>query len=94
MVPKRVVKVGMLIPSIIHEIGVQLIASELSTTLLQPVSVNDLQLVLEAISSRSAHEPVDYERLEFLGDSILKYCTVVQAYAERKFVSSTTYYPY
>ncbi|KAJ3462019.1 hypothetical protein MRS44_010572 [Fusarium solani] len=82
MVPKRVVKVGMLIPSIIHEIGVQLIASELSTTLLQPVGVNDLQLVLEAISSRSAHEPVDYERLEFLGDSILKYCTVVQAYAE------------
>ncbi|KAL2680573.1 hypothetical protein Neosp_008175 [[Neocosmospora] mangrovei] len=85
MVPKRVVKVGMLIPSIIHEIGVQLVASELSTTLLQPVNINDLQLVLEAISSRSAHEPVDYERLEFLGDSILKYCTVIQAYAERKF---------
>ncbi|KAJ4252564.1 Dicer-like protein 2 [Fusarium falciforme] len=82
MVPKKVVKVGMLIPSIIHEIGVQLVASELSTTLLQPVGVNDLQLVLEAISSRSAHEPVDYERLEFLGDSILKYCTVIQAYAE------------
>ncbi|KAI8660851.1 hypothetical protein NCS57_01063400 [Fusarium keratoplasticum] len=85
MVPKRVVKVGMLIPSIIHEIEVQLVASELSTTLLQPVSINDLQLVLEAISSRNAHEPVDYERLEFLGDSILKYCTVIQAYAEHPF---------
>ncbi|KAM0425209.1 hypothetical protein ACHAPT_009526 [Fusarium lateritium] len=81
-VPKQVVKVGMLIPSIIHEIGVQLVASELSSTLLQPVGISNLQLVLEAISSRSAHEPVDYERLEFLGDSILKYCTVIQAYAE------------
>lgn len=93
MVPKRVVKVGMLIPSMIHEIGVQLVASELSNTLLQPVGINDLQLVLEAISSRSAHEPVDYERLEFLGDSILKYCTVIQAYAEREYFSSTTCYP-
>jgi dsRNA-specific ribonuclease len=40
--------------------------------------------VLEAISSRSAAEPVDYERLEFLGDSILKFCTVIQAYSERE----------
>ncbi|ODA83767.1 hypothetical protein RJ55_02283 [Drechmeria coniospora] len=33
----------------------------------------------EAISARSAREPLDYERLEFLGDSILKYCATVQA---------------
>ncbi|KAM5360433.1 hypothetical protein ACJZ2D_013760 [Fusarium nematophilum] len=80
--PRRLVQFGMLIPSIIHDIEVQLIASELSSSLLQPVGIMDLQLVVEAISSRSAAEPVDYERLEFLGDSILKYCTVVQAFAE------------
>lgn len=83
-VPRRAVKFGMLIPSIIHDLEVQLIASELASTLLEPVGISDLQLVLEAISARSAAEPVDYERLEFLGDSVLKFCTVVQAYSERK----------
>ncbi|KAJ3543364.1 hypothetical protein NM208_g3624 [Fusarium decemcellulare] len=81
-IPRRVVKLGMLLPSIIHELEVQLIATELSSTLLKPVGITNLQLVLEAISCRSAIEPVDYERLEFLGDSILKYCTVIQAFAE------------
>ncbi|KAM0336378.1 hypothetical protein ACHAPQ_004233 [Fusarium lateritium] len=84
-VPRRVVKFGMLIPCIIHELEVQLIASELSSTLLEPVGISNLQLVLEAISSRSAAEPVDYERLELLGDSILKFCTVIQAYSEHPF---------
>ncbi|RGP76085.1 dicer 2 [Fusarium longipes] len=84
-VPRRAVKFGMLIPSIIHDLEVQLIASELSSTLLAPVGIADLQLVLEAISSRSAAEPVDYERLEFLGDSVLKFCTVTQAYSEHPF---------
>ncbi|KAF5667653.1 Dicer 2 [Fusarium heterosporum] len=84
-VPRRVVKFGMLIPSIIHELEVQLIASELSSTLLEPVGISNLQLVVEAISSRSAAEPVDYERIEFLGDSILKFYTVVQAYSEHPY---------
>ncbi|KAG8673566.1 Dicer-like protein 2 [Fusarium poae] len=84
-VPRRAAKCGMLIPCIIHELEVQLIASELSSTLLAPVGITDLQLVVEAISSRSAAEPVDYERLEFLGDSILKFFTVTQAYSEHPF---------
>ncbi|CAG1975225.1 unnamed protein product [Fusarium graminearum] len=84
-VPRRAAKCGMLIPSIIHELEVQLIANELSSTLLAPVGITDLQLVIEAISSRSAAEPVDYERIEFLGDSVLKYCTVIQAYSEHPF---------
>ncbi|KAF5684693.1 Dicer 2 [Fusarium circinatum] len=81
-VGRRVVKCGLFIPHIIHELEVHLIASELSSTLLKPVGIENLQLVLEAISSPSACEPVDYQRLEFLGDSILKFCTVTQAYSE------------
>ncbi|OBS16399.1 hypothetical protein FPOA_12952 [Fusarium poae] len=84
-IPRRAVKCAMLIPCIIHELEVQLIASELSSTLLAPVGIADLQLVIEAISSRSAAEPVDYERLEFLGDSVLKFCTVTQVYSEHPF---------
>ncbi|KAF5722662.1 Dicer 2 [Fusarium mundagurra] len=81
-VGRRVVKCGLFIPHIIHELEVHLIASELSSTLLKPVGIENLQLVLEAISSPSACEPVDYQRLELLGDSILKFCAVTQAYSE------------
>ncbi|KAH7160714.1 hypothetical protein EDB81DRAFT_324140 [Dactylonectria macrodidyma] len=81
-VPKRFVQFAMLIPSVIHELEVMMIATQLSETILKPVGLIDPQLVIEAISSRAASEPVDYERLEFLGDSILKFCVVVQASAK------------
>ncbi|KAF5701438.1 Dcl-2 dicer RNA helicase [Fusarium globosum] len=81
-VGRRVVKCGLFIPHITHELEVHLIASELSSTLLKPVGIENLQLVLEAISSPSACEPVNYQRLELLGDSILKFCAVTQAYSE------------
>lgn len=75
----RHAKFGMLIPTIIHELGVMLLAKELAQTVLEPVGICNLDLVKEAISARSASEPVNYERLEFLGDSILKFCSCVQA---------------
>ncbi|KAF7563100.1 hypothetical protein G7046_g1039 [Stylonectria norvegica] len=81
-IPKIHTQFGMLIPSVIHELEVMMVATELATTLLDPVGITDLQLVREAISSRSAIEPVNYERLEFLGDSILKFCAFVQASAD------------
>lgn len=72
---------GMLIPTIIHELGVMLMAKELANTVLQEVDISNLDLVKEAISARSSSEPVNYERLEFLGDSILKFCTCIRAAA-------------
>lgn len=74
-------RLGMLVPSIFHEIEVMLVAKELSKTLLSGINITKLDLVREAISSRSAVEPVNYERLEFLGDSILKYCAAIQVSA-------------
>lgn len=70
---------GMIIPTIIHELGVMLMAKELATTVLEPIGISDWGLVREAICARSANEPMNYERLEFLGDSILKLCTCIQA---------------
>ncbi|KIE01203.1 Dicer-like protein 2, partial [Metarhizium majus ARSEF 297] len=80
-IPLKFAQFGMLIPSLMHELEVTLIAKELSTTILERINITDLRLVREAISSRSAAEPVNYERLEFLGDSILKYCTAIQVSA-------------
>lgn len=83
-VSARHAKFGRMIPSIMHELQVMLTVKELATTILRRVAIADLGLVREAISARSASEPVHYERLEFLGDSILKYCTSVQTAADRK----------
>lgn len=83
-IPLKFAQFGMLIPSLIHELEVTLIAKELSNTLLKTINITELGLVREAISSRSAVEPLNYERLEFLGDSILKYCAAIQVSAIRK----------
>lgn len=73
---------GRMLPCIIHELEVQLLAAILSTeTELAHVKISDVQLVREAISTPSAGEPFDYERLEFLGDSILKWCATLNVAA-------------
>ncbi|KAI1153106.1 RNase3 domain-containing protein [Nemania diffusa] len=68
---------GSVIPSIIHMLEIYLTAEELGRTVLEEVKFSDLSLLLTAISSRAAGETTDYERLEFLGDSILKILTTV-----------------
>lgn len=83
-VSSKYAQFGMLIPSIVHEIEINLIVLELANTLLQPVHIRNMELVRTAISARKASEPLDYERLEFLGDSILKFCTSIHASAERE----------
>ncbi|KAI0506601.1 dicer-like protein 2 [Xylaria bambusicola] len=68
---------GNIIPAIVHMIEVHLIAQELCHTVLERVDFSDTTLVATAISSRAAGERTDYERLEFLGDSVLKLLATV-----------------
>lgn len=77
---------GACIPSILHHVEVRLIAKRLSCSVIRELSMTDLSLVVDAISSRSAREPVDYERLEFVGDSLLKLCATINITALRKAV--------
>lgn len=86
LIPAKHVQFGMIIPSLIHELEVALTVKELATTLLQDVGISNRGLVREAISARSAAEPLHYERLEFLGDSILKYCCSVQVAWESEYL--------
>ncbi|CEJ94172.1 hypothetical protein VHEMI09720 [[Torrubiella] hemipterigena] len=78
-VPIRHARFGKLIPSLIHTLGTQLIAMTLSGSLRSSFHLSDTPRVREAICARSANEACDYERLEFLGDAILKYCATIQA---------------
>ncbi|KAI1132220.1 RNase3 domain-containing protein [Nemania abortiva] len=68
---------GCVIPSIIHMFEIYLTAEELRRNVLEEVNFSDTSLILTAISSRAASGATDYERLEFLGDSVLKILATV-----------------
>ncbi|KAI9883737.1 MAG: hypothetical protein M1823_004494 [Watsoniomyces obsoletus] len=80
--PLKYSQFALCIPSILRRYEVYLIAERLCKTVLAPVGFQDLSLVLTAISASSAREESNYQRLEFLGDSILKMCTSVQLMGE------------
>lgn len=81
-IPRRVEKFAMLIPSMMHKLEALLTVAQLSENVLKPVGITNMHLVREAITTRNATDSVDYERLEFLGDSILKFCAVIQVSAQ------------
>ncbi|KAF2847785.1 dicer-like protein-like protein 2 [Plenodomus tracheiphilus IPT5] len=68
---------ALLFPSILHRLECDLIADQLRTTLLAPVSFEplDLPMVMMALTSSSADDTENYQRLEFFGDCILKFVT-------------------
>lgn len=76
-IPARYAQFGLLIPTLIHYIEIYLLASELSQTILKPLKLSDVSMVVDTICASSARTPTNYERVEFLGDSILKTCITV-----------------
>ena len=63
---------ALLIPSILHRVEVSMIADDLCKNVLPSVRFSNLSVVLTAISTTASQAPTNYQRLEFLGDSILK----------------------
>ena len=82
LLPAKYAQFVAFLPSILHRIDVTLLAEQLATSVLQPVGFTSSVLVEEAISAPSAQEQADYNRLEYLGDSILKICTALQVSAQ------------
>ncbi|PPJ60352.1 hypothetical protein CBER1_10883 [Cercospora berteroae] len=80
--PARYALLSAFVPSILHKLEISLIAQDLAETKLGIVGTWDLSSLLEAITSPSAREPYDYNRLEYLGDCILKHCTELQLMAQ------------
>lgn len=79
------VQFGGLIPSITHMIEIYLVAQELSETEpLKHLHFEDLSLMLTAISASSAREATDYQKLEFLGDVLLKLLSTISVAVKRK----------
>ena len=80
-VPSIFSKFGLMIPSISHALGAHLVAADLIENHLAQIGLSDLTLVLTALTASKARAAVNYEKLEFLGDALLKYCTTVHCSA-------------
>lgn len=83
-IPLEYAELGFIVPSLIHYVGLYLTATELSKTLLAPLGLSDISMIVDAICASGAQTPTNYERIEFLGDSILKLCTTVNVAATSK----------
>lgn len=80
--PARYAFTAACIPSILHSIENTVLAQHLQRTLLEPISIDNIDLIIEATTSSAANYQTNYERLEYLGDTILKYLTHVQLMAQ------------
>ncbi|KAI4260155.1 MAG: hypothetical protein LQ352_000420 [Teloschistes flavicans] len=70
------------LPTVLHRVGVRLVAARLCRTLLAAVAFHQLDLVVTAITASVAREPTNYQRQEYLGDSVLKFLTSLTLISE------------
>ena len=79
--PASYARMMLFIPSILHIVGIGLVAQNAVDTLLSPVMFKDIKHIMTALTASAAHEFMNYQSLEFLGDSLLKYYTSFQLFA-------------
>ncbi|KAL8643076.1 MAG: hypothetical protein Q9228_000315 [Teloschistes exilis] len=70
------------LPAVLHRVGVRLVAVRLCDTLFPAVAFDQLDLVVTAITASAAREPTNYQRQEYLGDSVLKFLTSLTLISE------------
>ncbi|CAN9153372.1 unnamed protein product [Alternaria alternata] len=73
--PARFAIFALLFPSILHRLEVYMIADTLRTTLLKSAEfeASDLPIIITALTSSAVDGCNNYQRMEFLGDCILKF---------------------
>lgn len=74
--------VVLLIPSILHMVGAALRANMARQTVLSSTNLRSGQNLTTALLAKSSAGVLNYERLEFLGDAMLKYYTTLQLFGD------------
>jgi dsRNA-specific ribonuclease len=84
LLPFEQAKSSLFIPSILHHVEVVMVATQLRQTVLNNVPFTDIQHVVEATTASSAQWVTNYQRYEFVGDSILKFVISSQLFVDHK----------
>ncbi|KAJ9649382.1 Dicer-like protein 2 [Coniosporium tulheliwenetii] len=71
---------ALFVPLILHRFEMFMLADNLRSTVLAPLQLSNRNSVLTAITAKST-QGADYQRLEYLGDSVLRLCTSVELMA-------------
>ncbi|OBT77825.1 hypothetical protein VF21_03238 [Pseudogymnoascus sp. 05NY08] len=79
--PMEYVECSLLIPSIMHRLWRQALALDLYKAVFEDQGFLNLDYVITATNAPSANENSNYQRLEFIGDSVLKYLVCMNLYA-------------
>jgi dsRNA-specific ribonuclease len=79
--PLEYVECSLLIPSIMHRLWRQSLALDLYNTVFEGQGFLNLDYIITATNTPSANENSNYQRLEFIGDSVLKYLVCLNLYA-------------
>ncbi|KAI9821503.1 MAG: hypothetical protein M1832_003351 [Thelocarpon impressellum] len=80
--PFKYTRFALFIPSILHLLEVSLVADRVRQQVIPSVDIRDCNLVITAICASSAREPSNYQKLELLGDSVLKFLATAQLFVE------------
>ena len=73
---------SMILPSIFHHLQTTMLAQQLCETLLHPLDFGNTSSIIEALTAPSSGNPVNYQRLEFIGDSVLKFIASLQLFRQ------------
>jgi len=84
LLPFEEARMSLFIPAISQHLEILLIASQLRQTVLKDVPLKDIGHVITAISASSAQWVTDYQRYEFLGDSVLKFIVSIQLFVDHE----------
>ncbi|KAJ5300148.1 ATP-dependent helicase dcl2 [Penicillium antarcticum] len=80
--PWELGQASLAIPPIIQLLHRHLMANEIQTKMFKDLPVIDSSYLQEAITAPSSQWPSNYQRLEFLGDSILKFVVALHAFSK------------
>lgn len=82
LLPFEQAKFALFIPSILQHVEMCIVATQLQQKVLKGVYFNDIQHVIEAITASSVQWVTNYQRYEFVGDSILKFLVTSQLFVD------------